>query len=246
VQFCPSLLTVDADNQTVFYIAGQVFPELPSFRAWLDFLSEAFAAPLHEVAQYPHFLLVQGTKHEQRYSEELFQQVCRAVEPPTLDALMKKRYGDWLRYADGLLHEYPLSVVEILAKTHHEETLAFLLKLGYNCNFMSGKEPVWLVLAKTAVSEQCWTLVQAPCLYYQTQSKGLIYLYQYSADKEDCHSWLERLHSSPCSIAPALSCCLQTLKANVPDYTRAYLESLQIQNRDSPLYAHLQHLESIL
>lgn len=235
---------MDADNQTVFSIAGQAFPELPNYSAWLDFLSEVFAAPLQEVAQYPHYLLVQGTLHQQRYSEELFQQVCRAVEPPILDALMKKRYGDWLKYADELLHEYPLTVVEVLAKTNHEETLVFLLKLGYNSNFMSGKEPVWLVLAKTAISEQCWKLVQAPCLYYQVQSKGFICLQQYSG--EDCRSWLESLHSSPCSIAPALRCCLQTLKANSPDYTRAYLESLQIQTQYTPLYARLQHLESIL
>jgi len=229
----------------VFYLAGLAFADLHSFRAWLDFLSEVFAAPVHEVAQYPHFLLVQGTKHNLRYDEELFQQVCRAVQPPALDALMKKRYGDWLSFAEKLPQGYPLSVAEVLAKTHSEDTLIYLLELGYDINYMSGVLPVWVGLAKIPLPEKCWTLVRAPCLYYQLEDNGLLHLY--SAGEKGCTSWLERLHSSAYSIAPALTCCLAALKTRVPDYTRAYLEALWVQSGEVPLYSRLKnHLESLL
>lgn len=238
---------MDSDGQTVFSLAGLAFADLHSFRLWLNFLSEVFTASLQEVAQYPHFLLIKDAKHNLRYDGELFQQVCRSVQPPTLDALMKKRYGDWLSFAEKLSQGYPLSVVELLAKTHSHETLTYLLELGYDSNFMSGVQPVWVALAKAPIPEKCWALVQAPCLYYQKQDNELLRLYEFSAGEEGCISWLECLHSSAYSIAPALSCCLTALKTRVPDYTRTYLESLWIQKNEVPLYSRLEHhLESLL
>lgn len=239
------LLTVDAESHTVFSLAGLAFPELEDFKAWLNFLSEVSEVPIQEVAQYPHFLLTQGTTHHMRYSDELFLQVCGAVQSPILDKMMKNRFGDWVKYAQSLPQGFPVSVVEVLAKSDNKRTLGYILELGLDCNLMSGLEPLWLILAKIPIDEEHWTYLPAPSLYYiKKEANVFVHIYEY---QEGCLNWLDRLHSSAHSIALALHCCLEALKTRVPNYTKTYLEALWEQHDYIPLYARLdQHLESLL
>lgn len=244
-QFRMCLLTVDADSHTAFSLAGLAFPELEDFKAWLNFLSEVLAVPHQEAAQYPHFLLLQGSTHQIRYSDELFEQVCGSVQPPVLNKMMKNRFGNWVKYAQLLPQGFPVSVVEILAKSGKEQTLSYVLELGLDCNFISGLEPLWLILAKVPINEKHWACLHAPCLYYIKKGNMLVHSYEY---QYECLSWLNRLHSSAHSIAPALHYCLEALKTRVPDYTKTYFKSLwELHPYDPPLYVQLeQHIESLL
>jgi hypothetical protein len=179
-----------------------------------------------------------------RYSNELFEQVCGAVQQPVLNKMMKNRFGDWVKYAQSLPQGSPVSAAEMLAKSGKEQTLAFVLELGLNCNLMSGIEPLWLILAKVPVNEKHWAFLLAPSLYYTKKDNEWVHSYEY---QEDSLSWLYRLHSSAHSIAPALHSCLEALKTQVPNYTKTYLEALWQQRNDAPLYAWLkQHIESLL
>jgi len=243
-QFRLSLLTIDSESHTVFSLAGLAFPGLENYKQWLDFLSEVFAVPVQEVVQYPHFLLVQGTTHQMNYSDELFQQVCGAVQSPGLNRMMKNRYKDWGKYSQSLPQGFPVSVVEMLVKTRNDSTLEYVLELGGDCNYLSGMEPLWLILAKVPISENLWKFVNAPSLYYFKKATEVVHSYEY---QENSLNWLTRLHSSVHSIAPALRYCLEALKTRVPDYTKTYLEALWQQDNNRPLYSLFEtHLESIL
>ena len=242
-QFRLCLLNIDSDGQTVFSLAAFAFPDLSEYQSWLSFLSEVFAVPVSDVAQYPHLLLTKGFSQQMQYPEELFQQVTASVTPPSLNTLMEKRFGDWVKYIHASVQSYPVSAAVELAQLNREQSLSYLLEMGYDCNFMSGNEPVWVTLARLPVN--CWALIRPTCLFYRKENAQITQSFE---EFEGAHTWLELVHSSPYSIAPALHCCLEGLKSRSADYTKMYLNALldQPNSYDLPPYARLKHAESLL